>query len=175
MVAHSTMRTYGVNQEFRFDEGIWLHRKSGQIRFFFQKILVFTSCVRNVFWATILYKNDDRHRGSRLSKVEYFVCSSFKCTMYSKAKSHDECTHCVVQSVRTVHINWKWTKTQRLLLSRRFCNRSSGLDLIKSGSGFFPKPDPDLTFEKQSGSGSGIQIWPNFYLVKFPHNFFICL
>ena len=35
MVAHFTMRIYGVNQEFRFDEGIWLHRKSGQIRFFF--------------------------------------------------------------------------------------------------------------------------------------------
>ena len=35
MVAHFTMGTYGVNQEFRFDEGIWLHRKSGQIRFFF--------------------------------------------------------------------------------------------------------------------------------------------
>ena len=32
-----TMRTYGVNQEFQFDEGIWLHRMSGQIRFFFRK------------------------------------------------------------------------------------------------------------------------------------------
>ena len=42
MVAHFTMRTYGVNLEFRFDEGIWLHRKSGQIP-------IFTSCVRNVF------------------------------------------------------------------------------------------------------------------------------
>ena len=39
MVAHFTMRTYGVNQKFRFDEGIWLHRKSGQIRFFFGKQL----------------------------------------------------------------------------------------------------------------------------------------
>ena len=28
MVAHFTMRTYGVNQAFRFDEDIWLHRKS---------------------------------------------------------------------------------------------------------------------------------------------------
>ena len=35
MVAHFTLRTYGVNQEFRFVEGIWLHRKSSQIRFFF--------------------------------------------------------------------------------------------------------------------------------------------
>ena len=34
MVAHFTMRSYGVNQAFGFDEGIWLHRKSGQIRFF---------------------------------------------------------------------------------------------------------------------------------------------
>ena len=35
MVAHYTMHTYGVNQEFRFVEGIWFHRKSRQIRFFF--------------------------------------------------------------------------------------------------------------------------------------------
>ena len=35
MVAHFTMRTHGVNQEVRFDEGIWLYRKSGEIRFFF--------------------------------------------------------------------------------------------------------------------------------------------
>ena len=41
MVAHFTMR-YGVNQAFRFDEGIWLHRKSRQIRFFFsEKDLVY--------------------------------------------------------------------------------------------------------------------------------------
>ena len=37
MVAHFTMRTYGVNQEFRFAEGIWLHRKSRQVRVFFRK------------------------------------------------------------------------------------------------------------------------------------------
>ena len=34
MVTHFTMRTHGVNQAFRFVEGIWLHRKSRQIRFF---------------------------------------------------------------------------------------------------------------------------------------------
>ena len=27
MVAQNTMRVYGVNQVFRFVEGIWLHRK----------------------------------------------------------------------------------------------------------------------------------------------------
>ena len=32
MVAHFTMRTHGVNQAFRFVEGIWLHRKSHEIR-----------------------------------------------------------------------------------------------------------------------------------------------
>ena len=37
MVAHFTMRTHGVNQAFRFVEGIWFHRKSHQIRFFFRK------------------------------------------------------------------------------------------------------------------------------------------
>ena len=41
MVAHYSMRTYGVNQEFRFDKGIWLHRKSGQIRFFFLRKIPF--------------------------------------------------------------------------------------------------------------------------------------
>ena len=57
IVAHFTMRTYGVNQEFRFDECIWLHRKSGVKSDFFQKKPVFTSCLRKVFLATILYKN----------------------------------------------------------------------------------------------------------------------
>ena len=41
MVAHLTMRTHGVNQAFRFVEGIWLHRKSRQIRFFSEKDLVY--------------------------------------------------------------------------------------------------------------------------------------
>ena len=42
MVAHFTMRTHGVNQAFRFVEGIWLHRKRRQIRFFFsEKDLVY--------------------------------------------------------------------------------------------------------------------------------------
>ena len=31
MVAHFTMRTYEVNQAFRFVEGIWLHRTRRQI------------------------------------------------------------------------------------------------------------------------------------------------
>ena len=50
------MRTYGVNQVFRFVEGIWLHRKSRQIR---EKKnsekTYFTSYVRNMF-CNILYK-----------------------------------------------------------------------------------------------------------------------
>ena len=37
MVAHFTMRTYGVNQAFRLVEGIWLHRNSRQIRFLLGK------------------------------------------------------------------------------------------------------------------------------------------
>ena len=28
---------YAINQSFRFVEGIWLHQKSRQIRFFFRK------------------------------------------------------------------------------------------------------------------------------------------
>ena len=42
MIAHFTMRTHEVNQAFRFVEGIWLHRKSYQIRFLFsEKDLVY--------------------------------------------------------------------------------------------------------------------------------------
>ena len=33
-VDHFTVRTYGVNQAFPLAEGIWLPRKSRQIRFF---------------------------------------------------------------------------------------------------------------------------------------------
>ena len=53
MVAPFTMRTYGVNQEFRFVEVIWLDRKSRQIRFFSRKKTLFTPYVRNVKGATI--------------------------------------------------------------------------------------------------------------------------
>ena len=42
MIAHLTMRTHGVNQAFRFVEGIWLHRKSLQILLIFsEKDLVY--------------------------------------------------------------------------------------------------------------------------------------
>ena len=55
MVAHFTMRTYGVNQAFQFVEGIWLHQKSRQIWFFSENNFS-TSYVRNMYWATISYK-----------------------------------------------------------------------------------------------------------------------
>ena len=35
MVAQNAVRTYGLNPVFRFVEGIWLYRKSRQIRIFF--------------------------------------------------------------------------------------------------------------------------------------------
>ena len=41
MEAKNTVRTHGVNQVFRFVEGIWLHRQSRQIRFFSEKTLFF--------------------------------------------------------------------------------------------------------------------------------------
>ena len=41
MVDHFPMRTYRVNQEFRFIEGIWLHRQSCQIRFFLPRKIPF--------------------------------------------------------------------------------------------------------------------------------------
>ena len=57
MDAHLTMRTYyGVNKAFRFRQGIWVHRKSRQIRLLFLEKAYFTLFVRNIFRATILYK-----------------------------------------------------------------------------------------------------------------------
>ena len=44
MVAHFTMRTYGVNEEFRFVESIWLHRKSRQSRFFSERPILHHTC-----------------------------------------------------------------------------------------------------------------------------------
>ena len=61
MVAHFTIRTYGVNQEFRYVESVCLHRKSRQIRFIFRRKPFFTSYVRNMFWATILFKYHDHY------------------------------------------------------------------------------------------------------------------
>ena len=54
-VAHFNMHTYGVNQTFGLVEGIWLLRQSRQIRFFSENTY-FTTYVRNMFWAAILYK-----------------------------------------------------------------------------------------------------------------------
>ena len=45
--AHFTMRTYKVNQEFRFDEGICLSKEWSNL-IFFREIPFFTSYVRNV-------------------------------------------------------------------------------------------------------------------------------
>ena len=44
MVAQITMRTYGVKQGFRFAEGIWLFRKSGQIHFFGKYLFSHHAC-----------------------------------------------------------------------------------------------------------------------------------
>ena len=66
---HFTMRTYGVNQAFRFVEGIWVHRKRHQIRKKGKDLLV----VHNMFWATILHKC----HGSPS------VCAYFKRALYT--------------------------------------------------------------------------------------------
>ena len=70
MIAHFTMRMYGVNQEFRFVEDIWLHRKSCQIRGKKKsKKTYFTSYACNMFRATFLNNYHD-HQGFLL--CEYF-------------------------------------------------------------------------------------------------------
>ena len=46
MVAHFTMRPYGVNQAIEFVEGIWFHRKSRQIRIFvWKRPILHQTCV----------------------------------------------------------------------------------------------------------------------------------
>ena len=55
IVVHLTLRSYGVNQTIRFVEGIWLHRKSRQIRLFFSEQGYFTSYVRNILWIKLPY------------------------------------------------------------------------------------------------------------------------
>ena len=51
------MRTHGVNQAYSFVEGIWLHRKSRQIRFFFGKIFGWIFGI----WISINLWSDIRH------------------------------------------------------------------------------------------------------------------
>ena len=57
------MRIYAVKQVFRFLKGIRLHRKSRKIRFFLSEKTYFTSYVRNMFYATILYKYHGYYQG----------------------------------------------------------------------------------------------------------------
>ena len=54
MVAQNTVRTYGINQVFRFIEGIWFHQNGRQIRIFSEKTY-FTSCTM------VQYKNLTHH------------------------------------------------------------------------------------------------------------------
>ena len=54
------MRTYGVDQVFRFVEGSYVDR--GVKADIFSEKDLFTSYVRNIFWAAILYKsNGEQH------------------------------------------------------------------------------------------------------------------
>ena len=66
------MRTYGVKQVFQFVEGIWLHRKSRQIRGFFREITWFTSYVRKLFLVTILYQYQNIVYGTVVLHIEQF-------------------------------------------------------------------------------------------------------
>ena len=82
MVAHFTMRIYGVNQVFRFVEGIRLHRKS---RIFFSErpILIYTcaTCSELPFYI------------STMAQPMYLDKPSYKITLV-----HSDCTgnrlHC---------------------------------------------------------------------------------
>ena len=69
MVAHFITRTYGVNQAFRFVEGICLHRKSRQIRFFFGKYL---------FHMCATFSELPPYISTRLQRVFYFLTTLFR-------------------------------------------------------------------------------------------------
>ena len=57
MVAQNTVRTYGVIQTFRFAEGI-----KRVVNFDFFSVLTYlTAYVRNMFWATNLYKYNNAY------------------------------------------------------------------------------------------------------------------
>ena len=45
--AQNTVRAYGINQLFRFVKGVWLHRKSRRIQFFFGKDLFYLIRAQN--------------------------------------------------------------------------------------------------------------------------------
>ena len=53
MVAHFTMRKYGVKQKFQFVIGIWLHRKSSEIPF--------VSREKNLFYIIRAYSEMSNH------------------------------------------------------------------------------------------------------------------
>ena len=53
------MHTHGVNQAFRFVGGIWLHRKSRQIRKKNRKRLILNHACATCSGATILYRYHD--------------------------------------------------------------------------------------------------------------------
>ena len=95
MVAHFPMRTFWVNQEFLFVEGIWLHRKSRQIRFFPGNDL-FSLYVRNMFWATILYKY---HASSccQTSSVTLLLASA------NSQNTHTLCTRSLVRFTQNTY------------------------------------------------------------------------
>ena len=72
IVDQNTVRTYVVNQVFRLVEGIWLHRKSRQIRFFFRKKKYFASYLRNM--VPLFYLNFDAGNGKKFVRI--FFASS---------------------------------------------------------------------------------------------------
>ena len=81
MVAHVTIRTFGVNHEFRFVEGFGYIKKV--VKPFSEKTY-FISCVRNMFWATILNKYHviwyawvGKTNRRKITDYECFVFSSY--------------------------------------------------------------------------------------------------
>ena len=71
MVAHFTIRTYGVNQEFRFGEGIWLHRKSRQIGFFFGKDLFYIIRAEHVLSYHLIFSTmPDTRKSLRVAEAQ---------------------------------------------------------------------------------------------------------
>ena len=104
MVAHFIMRAWSKS-----GISIWLHRKSRQIRFLFSEKTYFTSYLRNMFWATILYKyhenNPDykfRRRHYTIKKLNSYSYLSFE---FSEVSSKD-----LLKFLSNIHFILLWTE-----------------------------------------------------------------
>ena len=128
MVVHFTMRTYGVNQAFRFVEDNWSYQQSRQTRFFFLGILIFhhtcASCselpsyISTIIWTMVTYKivdqNPLRTHVSDISEILYIQIIRLTISGQINAKSVEK---------------WKINKFEIFSLFVQYHKKSRGLEM----------------------------------------------